>query len=168
MTISSDRLSAEIAHVLFMDIVGYSRRPMEEQARLFRELHQLVPQMPEFRRAQERNDLLCLDTGDGMALAFFRDPLAPAQCAVEIAHALKAHSELQLRMGIHSGPVTREVDVAGKDNAAGNGINIAQRVMDCGDAGHILVSHSSAEFISQFEAWADSLHDLGECEIKHG
>lgn len=168
MTISQDRLTTEIAHVLFLDIVGYSRRPMEEQTRLFRELHQLVPNMPEFRRARERNELLCLDTGDGMALVFFRDPLSPAQCAIEIARALTAHPELQVRMGIHSGPVTRETDVNGKENVAGNGMNMAQRVMDCGDAGHILVSHSSAEFLGQFETWASALHDLGECEVKHG
>ncbi len=162
------RLSTEIAHVLFLDLVGYSRVSMEEQARLGRELRALVRGTPEFQRANQHAELLSLDTGDGMALVFSRDPLAPAQCAVEIARVVRAHPKLSLRMGIHSGPVSRATDINGKENVSGSGINTAQRVMDCGDAGHILLSNSSAEVLIQFETWAASIHDIGACEVKHG
>jgi hypothetical protein len=162
------RLAAEIAHILFMDIVAYSLLPMEKQSRIVGELRQAVRETPEFRRAQEQNELSCLDTGDGMALLFFRDPLSPAQCAVEVVRALRKHPNVSVRMGIHSGPVSRVADINGHETFSGGGINMAQRVMDCGDPGHILVSHSCAEWLAQFEAWAASLHNLGECEVKHG
>lgn len=163
-----DRLAAEVAHVLFLDLVGFSRFSMEEQARLTRELRGVVRGTPEFVRAESRGDLIGIDTGDGMALVFFRDPLAPVQCATEIARTLKSHERLRLRMGVHSGPVSRVLDINGKENVTGSGINMAQRVMDCGDAGHVLVSSTSAEFIREFEAWASCLVDLGEVEVKHG
>ena len=163
------RLAAEIAHVLFLDVVSYSLGSMEEQARLSGELRTLVRGTPEFRRAVALGDLFGLDTGDGMALAFFRDPLAPVQCATEIARAVAARDDrLQLRMGIHSGPVSRVSDINGKENVSGSGINMAQRVMDAGDAGHILLSSASAEVVREFEAWASCLRDLGECVVKHG
>ncbi|MBI3922679.1 MAG: AAA-like domain-containing protein [Armatimonadetes bacterium] len=158
----------EIAHVLFMDIVGYSRLPMEQQTRLIQELQHIVRETSEFRRAEEADELIRLPTGDGMALVFFRDPAAPVRCAIEIARAARQHGELPLRMGIHSGPVVRQEDINASINVAGGGVNMAQRVMDCGDAGHLLLSRSVAEVLSQFGAWADMLHDIGCCEVKHG
>jgi class 3 adenylate cyclase len=163
-----ERLPAEVAHVLFLDIVAFSRGSMEQQARLSHDLRSLVPQAPEFARGMEAKNLVVLDTGDGMALLFFRDPLAPLQCAVEIARSVTQHQSLMLRMGIHSGPVYRTTDLNGRENFTGSGINVAQRVMDCGDAGHILLSSRTAEVAQEFEAWSCYLHDLGECEVKHG
>ena len=168
MTDEPNRLSTEVAHVLFLDMAGYSRLSMEEQARLTQELRQVVRGTPEFARATQRQEVLALDTGDGMALVFFRDPLATVQCAAEVARALGSHPRLKLRMGIHSGPVSRVPDVNGKENVTGSGINTAQRVMDCGDPSHILLSSASADVVREFEAWAGSLRDLGECEVKHG
>src|SRR5512142_1491734 len=124
--IESSRLTAEIAHVLFMDIVAFSTLPMEEQARSIRQLRQIVRETPEFHRAQEQDELRCLDTGDGMALLFFRDPLAPAQCAIETARALRTHPGLAVRTGIHSGPVSRVPDINGRENFSGSGLNTAQ------------------------------------------
>jgi Tol biopolymer transport system component/class 3 adenylate cyclase len=160
--------SVEIAHVLFADIVGYSRLPMGEQSRHLRRLQEVVRGTREFRRAQEANQLIRLPTGDGMALVFFGSPEAPALCAAEVARALRAHPELELRMGIHTGPVYRVSDINTNGNVAGGGINIAQRVMDCGDAGHILVSKAAADVLREVGRWADKLHDLGEAEVKHG
>jgi class 3 adenylate cyclase len=167
MSNESSRLAAEMVHVLFMDLVGYSLLPIEEQTQLRRELLALVRATPEVLRGEQRGDLLRRDLGDGMALVFARDPIAPAHCAVEIARALRQRPHLRLRMGIHSGPVVREGEGVA-ENVAGGGINLAQRVMDCGDAGHILLSHSSAEVLGQFTAWGEALHDLGTCEVKHG
>jgi len=161
------RLPTEIAHVLFLDIVAYSTLPMEEQVRAVHNLRALVSRTQECERAAEQGDLISLDTGDGMALVFFRDPLSPVQCAIEITAALQAQALLPLRMGIHSGPVSRGVDINQKENVTGSGINMAQRVMDCGDAGHILVSKAAADILSVFEDWAHTLHDLGECQVKH-
>ncbi len=162
------RLPSEIAHVLFMDLVGYSRCSMEEQARLARALRVLVRGTPEFQAAEARQELVCLDTGDGMALIFSRDPIAPVECAVEIARAGLAQPHIRLRIGIHSGPVSHVPDINGRDNLAGSGINMAQRIMDCGDAGNILLSQRSAEDLRQFQEWAPHLHDLGEVTVKHG
>ncbi len=162
------RIAAEIAHVLFLDIVGYSLLSMEEQAREARTLREIVRHTAEFERGEARGDLIRLDTGDGMALVFFRDPIAPIQCAVEITEALALDASVHIRMGIHSGPVSRTPDINGKDNVSGSGINIAQRVMDCGNAGHILLSARYAEDLAQFDSWAPHLKDLGECTVKHG
>lgn len=162
-----ERLSTEVAHVLFLDIAGYSRFSMEEQARFVQELRQAVRGTQEYHRATQRGELLGLDTGDGMALIFFRDPLASVQCAAETARALGSHPRLKLRMGLHSGPVSRLSDLNGSENVTGSGINTAQRVMDCGDPGHILLSAASADVVREFEAWAGALRDLGECEVKH-
>src|SRR5208282_4165463 len=118
--------------------------------------------------SEANGDIVSLPTGDGMALAFFRDPTAPAQCALEVAAALKSKPHLKLRMGIHSGPVYRMADVNANANLAGGGINMAQRVMDCGDAGHILVSKSTADVLGQLSDYSGTLHDLGEAEVKHG
>ena len=159
---------SETAHVLFMDLVEYSEKSMEEQPRLIGQLQVLLRGTEELRRAQACDEVICLPTGDGMALVFFRDSEAPARCAVEVARTLPCFPDLRLRMGIHTGPVYRVQDITSKENVAGAAINYAQRVMDCGEAGHILVSGGAAEFLLQFRHWADVLHDLGECEVKHG
>ena len=164
----STRLTTETAHILLMDIVVFSLLRMEQQVQWTRELQQTVRGTSEFQRAERRGELLCLDTGDGLALVFFRDPVAPVQCAVEIAQALRSHPHLKLRMGIHSGPVSRVKDINGNENVTGSGMNTARRVTDCGDAGHILLSRRSADDIKEFENWAEHLTDLGECEVKHG
>src|SRR6266446_2777187 len=161
-------IQLEIAHVLFIDIVGYSRLSINDQHAAVEELNQIVRASEQFQRAEAANRLLKIPTGDGMALVFYTSPEAPAQCAVEISRALKEHPRLQLRMGIHSGPVSGVVDVNERANLTGAGINMAQRVMDCGDAGHILVSRHVAEDLEEYEQWRPLLHDLGVCEVKHG
>jgi len=158
----------EIAHVLFLDMVGYSRLPMEAQTELLVELQAIVRTNSEFLRAQKLDQLLRLPTGDGMALIFFGDAEAPARCAIEICRVLPQHANLKLRMGIHSGPVQRVEDINTSRNVSGAGINYAQRVMDCGDAGHILVSRTVADLIGETSRWSAALHDLGEVEVKHG
>src|ERR1700730_13503613 len=161
-------IGLEIGHVLFIDIVGYSRLLMNEQRALLDALNQIVRGTEEFRNAEAARRLIKIPTGDGMALVFYNSPEAPVECALEISRALKAHPELQLRMGVHSGPVSGIVDVDERGNVAGAGINMAQRVMDCGDAGHILISKHVAEDLEQYGHWQPHLHDLGECEVKHG
>src|SRR5207244_9659944 len=165
---SSDKTRLEIAHVLFVDIVGYSKLLVKQQSELLRELNEVVSGTDEFQQAESAGKLIRLPTGDGMALVFRTDPEAPAECAMEIARALKNHPAIQLRMGIHSGPVNEVADVNQRANIAGAGINMAQRVMDCADAGHILLSKHVAEDLEQDERWRPLLHDLGECEVKHG
>src|ERR1700693_2425540 len=157
-----------MAHVLFMDIVAYSRMPMDQQEESLRHLQDKVRGTSEFTRAQASNQLIRLPTGDGMALVFFDDPEAPVRCAFELGRALRQETSFQLRMGIHTGPVYRVADINANRNVAGGGINIAQRVMDCGDAGHILGSGTVAEVLSQVSTWNTTLHDLGEVEVKHG
>jgi len=161
-------IELEIAYVLFVDIVGYSKLVTSEQRRLLELLNQIVRESEHFRSAEAKHRLLTVPTGDGMALVFYNTPAAPVECALEISTAATENPELQLRMGIHSGPVSGVVDVSGRSNIAGAGINIAQRVMDCGDAGHILVSKHMAEDLEQYGHWKQRLHDLGECEVKHG
>ena len=131
-------------------------------------LNQIVRETEHFRAAEAKGRLITVPTGDGMALVFYNTPEAPVECALEVSSAASEHPELKLRMGIHSGPVSGVVDVSGRSNIAGAGINIAQRVMDCGDAGHILVSKHMAEDLEQYGHWKRHLHDLGECEVKHG
>ncbi len=159
---------AEIGHVLFVDIVGYSKLLISRQSELLRELNDIVSNTKQFRAAEEEGELIRLPTGDGMALVFRDHPEAPAQCAVEISQALKSHPNIHLRMGVHSGPVNRVVDVNQRANIAGAGINVAQRVMDCADAGHILLSKHVSEDLEQYDHWRPLLHELGECEVKHG
>ena len=161
-------IQLEIAHVLFIDIVGYSKLSVNEQHAAVEELNQVVRSSEQFQKAEAANRLLKIPTGDGMALVFYTSPEAPAQCAVEISCALKEHPRLHLRMGIHSGPVSGVVDVNERANLTGAGINMAQRVMDCGDAGHILLSKHVAEDLEEYERWRPLLHDLGICEVKHG
>jgi TolB-like protein/class 3 adenylate cyclase/Flp pilus assembly protein TadD len=161
-------IQLEIAHVLFIDIVGYSKLSISGQRAAIEELNQIVRGTEQFQRAGAASRLIRIPTGDGMALVFYTSPEAPAQCAAEIGRALKEHPRLQLRMGIHSGPVSGVVDVNEQANLAGAGLNIAQRVMDCGDAGHILLSKHVAEDLEEYEQWRPLLHDLGSCEVKHG
>src|SRR5436309_5287142 len=160
------KIELEIAHVLFIDIVGYSKLSMNEQRAAVDELNQAVRASDEFRKAEAADRLIKIPTGDGMALVFYTSPEAPVQCAIEISHV--AHLRLPVRMGVHSGPVSGVIDVNERANLAGAGLNTAQRVMDCGDAGHILVSKRVAEDLAEYEQWRPFLHDLGTCDVKHG
>jgi len=161
-------IALEIAHVLFIDIVGYSKLSINEQHAAVEELNQVVRASEQFQRAEAADRLLKIATGDGMALVFYTSPEAPAHCALEISRTLKEHPRLYVRMGIHSGPVSGVVDVNNRPNLAGAGLNMAQRVMDCGDARHILLSKHVAEDLEEYEQWRPLLHDLGTCEVKHG
>jgi len=160
-------IELEIAHVLFIDIVGYSKLSVNEQHTRVEELNEIVRRSEQFRKAEAANRILKIPTGDGMALVFYKSPEEPAQCAFEISRALKDNPRLQLRMGIHSGPVSGVVDVNERTNVAGAGINMAQRVMDCGDAGHILLSKHVAEDLENYDRWRPFLHDIGTFEVKH-
>ncbi len=161
-------LPLEIAHILLIDVVGYSSMLMNEQIEVMQQLNQIVRGSAHFRSAEASGRLTCLPTGDGMALLFFSNPEEPVRCALEISAAIKDHLRIRLRMGAHSGPVSRVTDVNNQLNMAGAGINIAQRVMDCGDAGHILLSKRIADDLSEYRHWKPFLHDLGECAVKHG
>jgi class 3 adenylate cyclase len=158
----------EMGHVLFIDVVGYSKLPMDQQALTLNRLQDAVRGTNEFRRAHSEGKLISLPTGDGMALVFFRGLTDHVECARSLSRALKQSPELRLRTGIHSGPVYRVVDINANRNVSGGGINTAQRVMDCGDAGHILLSKAVADVLLQLGNWNDLLHDLGEAEVKHG
>jgi len=158
----------EVAHVLFLDLVGYSTLAMEDQRELLGQLQDLVRQAPHFVEADKQRDLIALPTGDGMALVFFGDPTSAADCALEIALALHEHPAIKLRMGLHIGPVYRVNDINKNLNVSGGGINLAQRVMDAGDAGHILVSSGMADVLTQVGRWKGWLTDFGEHEVKHG
>ena len=164
---SSD-IRFEIGHVLFIDIVGYSKLMINEQSEQIQKLKEIVRGTEQFRAAEAEGKLLRLPTGDGGALVFRTSPEAPVLCAMEISKALKNHPELQVRMGIHSGPVNEVTDLNEQANIAGAGINIAQRVMNCGDADHILLSKRLADDLEQYPQWRSLLHELGECEVKHG
>jgi class 3 adenylate cyclase len=173
MSPTADPSDLKFAHILFMDIVGFTAgddsdpdRQLAQQVSIVQELQELVSQQPEFRRASSSDELLCIPTGDGMALVFFQDPLAPLQCAVQLSRALRDRPHLQLRMGIHSGPVYRVADINANANVQGGGINLAQRVMDCGEAGHILVSDAVKALVGQVGAWP--MEDIGVYEVKHG
>ena len=154
--------------MLFMDIVSYSKMPMDHQKAVLGTLQSVVCATPEFLQAKASQEMIRLPTGDGMALVFFGDAEAAARCALEITKALESHPEIPLRMGLHSGPIYRVADINANENVAGGGINIAQRVMDCGDAGHILASQSVADVLGHLSSWKDYLHDIGEAEVKHG
>ncbi|HEX8843259.1 MAG TPA: protein kinase [Pyrinomonadaceae bacterium] len=165
---SNQPATPEIAHVLFMDLVGFSRHRIHQQSYLQQKLNEIVSQTDEFRRAQVHNQLIYKSTGDGMALVFFVDPEAPVRCALQISRALLSNPDIQLRMGIHSGPVLRTVDANRQRDVAGSGINIAQRVMDCGDAGHILLSKAMAEVLQEIGDRDERIEDLGTTRVKHG
>jgi len=163
-----EQIRLEVAHVLFIDVVGYSTLSINEQRAVVDELTTIVRGSDQYQKAEAAGRLIKIPTGDGMALVFYTSQEAPAQCAIEISGALKEHPRLQVRMGVHSGPVSGVIDVNDHANLAGAGLNIAQRVMDCGDAGHILVSKHVAEDLEEYEHWRPLLHDLGTCEVKHG
>ena len=158
----------EIGHVLFMDLVGYSKLLLDEQREQLQRLTEIVRDTEQVRAAEAADKLIRLPVGDGMALVFFSSPEAPVRCAIQISERLKQYPQLKLRMGIHSGPVNEVRDVNDRANVAGAGINMAQRVMDCGDAGHILLSKRVAEDLAHSRQWRGYLHDLGECAVKHG
>lgn len=164
---TKQNIGLEIGHVLFIDIVGYSKLLIDEQRDYLHTLNEVVRRTDSFRAADAAGKLTRLPTGDGMALVFATTPDAPVSCAMEISNALRSHPELRVRMGIHSGPVSGTTDVNDRSNVAGAGINLAQRVMDCGDAGHILLSKRVADDLEQYRQWRSHLHDLGECEVKH-
>ncbi|MFZ0918097.1 MAG: adenylate/guanylate cyclase domain-containing protein [Candidatus Udaeobacter sp.] len=165
---SASELKFDIGHVLFIDIVGYSKLLIAEQSNQIQTLREIVRGTEQFKKAEAEGKLLRLPTGDGGALVFRNSLEAPVLCALEISKALKSHSELKVRMGIHSGPVNEITDLNEQANIAGVGINMAQRVMDCGDAGHILLSKRVADDLEQYPQWRSHLSDLGECEVKHG
>src|SRR5438477_7064962 len=156
----------EIGHVLFMDIVGFSKLLVDEPSQFPERLNEIVRHTDQFRAADAAGKLIRLPTGDGMVLVFFTSPEAPVRCAVEVSRAL--NHQFGLRMGIHSGPINKVTDIDGRANVAGGGINIAQRVMDCGDAGHILLSKRAADDLVQYGRWRGQLHELAEIEVKHG
>ena len=162
------QIALEIAHVLFIDIVGYSKLSINEQRAAVDELNEVVRRSEQVQKAEAAGRLIKIPTGDGMALVFYKSPEEPVECALEISRALKGDPRIQLRMGVHSGPVSGVIDVNGHANLAGAGLNMAQRVMDCGDAGHILLSKRVADDLGEYEHWRPLLHDLGECEVKHG
>src|SRR5438552_18476150 len=170
---SESNLRLQIGHVLFIDPVGYSKLLIEEQTERLRQITDILVATEQVREATNEQ-LVRLPTGDGMALVFRNSAEEPARCALEITEALhkepgsKENPQLQLRMGVHSGPVSEVTDVSGRTNITGGGINMAQRVMDCGDAGHILMSQHVADDLIQYRQWAPRLRDLGECQVKHG
>src|SRR5215471_5148200 len=161
-------IQLEIAHVLFIDVVGYSKLSINEQHAAVDQLTQIVRATEQFQKDDASERLIKIATGDGMALVFYTSPEAPVRCAVELSRALKDHPRLRLRMGIHSGPVSGVIDVTGRTNLAGAGLNVAQRVLECGDGGHILLSKHVAEDLEEYDEWRPRLHDLGTCEMKHG
>ncbi len=161
-------LELEIAHLLLIDVVGYSKLLVNEEIELLQELNQIVRNTEQFRAAETSGKLIRVPSGDGMALLFFHSPEEPVRCALEISRTLQDHPHIQVRMGVHSGPVNQVTDVNDKTNIAGSGINVAQRVLDCGDAGHILLSGHVADDLAEYRHWQPHLHDLGECEVKHG
>jgi TolB-like protein/class 3 adenylate cyclase/Tfp pilus assembly protein PilF len=161
-------IQLEIAHLLFIDVVGYSKLLVNEQIELMQQLNRIVRGTECFREAEASGKLIRLPTGDGMVLLFFRSPEQPVRGALEISQALRSQSQIQVRMGVHSGPVNQVVDVNDQMNIAGAGINVGQRVMDCGDAGHILLSKHVADDLTHYRHWQPYLHDLGECDVKHG
>src|SRR5437870_11557742 len=161
-------LPLEIAHLLLIDVVGYSKLLVNDQVESLQELNRIVRSTDCFRAAEAKDKLIRLPTGDGMALLFFENLEQPAHCALEIAQALQNYPEIQVRMGIHSGPINQVPDVNDRVNIAGAGINVAQRVLDCGDVGHILLSKHVADDLGEYRHWQPYLQDLGECEVKHG
>src|SRR6516225_471023 len=165
---SESDLRLEIGHVLLIDIVGYSKLLITEQRERLEGLNKIVRNTAQFHASDAQGMLVRIPTGDGMALIFRDNVEAPVRCAVEITQAVKSHPEINLRMGIHSGLVSEVTDVNERTNIAGAGIDIAQRVMDCGDAGHILLSKHVADDLAPHPRWNRYLHDLGDCEVKHG
>src|SRR5246500_4815630 len=167
-SITSSEVRLEIGHVLFIDIVAYSQLLITQQSEQIETLRKIVRGTEQFRLAEAEGKFVRLPTGDGGALVFRTTPEAPVLCALEISKELRKHPELRVRMGIHSGPVNEITDLNEQANIAGAGINVAQRVMDCGDSGHILLSRHVADDLEQYPRWSPVLQRLGECEVKHG
>jgi Adenylate and Guanylate cyclase catalytic domain len=167
-SVQEPHLHLEVGHILFLDIVGYSKLLADEQKELVQELNQIVRKTEQFRAAEAEGKLTRLPTGDGMVLVFTNNPEAPVECALEISKTLQSHPKLRVRMGIHSGPVNPFADVNDQSNLAGAGINVAQRVMYCGDAGHVLLSKHFAEDLEHYAHWRSHLHDIGAVTGKHG
>src|SRR6266446_6136855 len=167
-TAAKEASQMQTAHVLFIDVVGYSKLLVNEQREVLQQLNEVVRSTPQFAKSDAGGKLIRIPSGDGMALAFFQSPEEPVHCAMEIARALKNHPQVRVRMGVHSGPVNQVTDVNDRVNVAGAGINFAQRVMDCADAGHILISKRVADDLAQDTLWQPFLHELGEVEVKHG
>lgn len=163
-----DAMEPETAHVLFMDIVGYSKLLLDEQTQLRNRLKTIVRGTDTYRTAKARQKVISRSSGDAIALVFSGSPEAPVKCAIEITHHLANDRDLKLRMGIHSGQVRRDEDINDQLDVAGGGINRAQRVMDAGDAGHILVSKRVVDDLRDLGSWSQHLHDLGEIVVKHG
>ena len=161
-------LQLKIAHVLFVDLVGYSKLLIDDQREILGQMNEVIRATPHFREAEADGEVIPLPSGDGMALVFLTNTEDPVECALEISEALQKYPRIQLRMGVHSGPVSGVIDVNERSIVAGAGINMAQRVMDIGDAGHILLSKRAAEDLLQYRQWEPHLHDLGEFEVKHG
>ena len=161
-------LQPEIAHLLLIDVVGFSKLLDNDQIELLEELNQIVRSTECFQTAEAGGKFIRVPTGDGITLVFFHSPEEPVRCALEISRALQEHPRIQLRMGVHSGQVNRVTDINDKISLTGSGMNVAQRVLDCGDAGHILLSGHVAEDLAEYRHWRPYLHDLGECEVKHG
>src|SRR5215475_7639193 len=167
-SVQEPHLHLEVGHILFLDIVGYSKLLADEQKELVQELNRIVRETKQFQAAEAEGKLTRLPTGDGMVLVFTNNPEAPVECALEISRALQSRPHLKLRMGIHSGPVNPVADVNDQSNLLGAGINVAQRVMYCGDAGHILLSKHFAEHLEHYAYWRSHLHDVGTVQAKHG
>src|SRR5438132_3085694 len=161
-------LQFEIAHLLLIDVVGYSKLLVNEQIEFLQQLNHIVRSTACFQSAESSGKLIRVPTGDGMALLFFRSPEEPVRCALELSSALKNFPHIQVRMGVHSGPINQVTDVNDRVNVAGTGTNVVKRVLECGDAGHILVSKHLADDLAQYRHWQPYLHDVGECEVKHG
>src|SRR5437764_3928252 len=167
-TAAKEATQLQTAHVLFIDVVGYSKLLVNEQREVLQQLNDVVRTAPQFAKSSTAGKLIRIPSGDGMALVFFQSPEEPVHCAMEVARALKNHPQVRVRMGVHSGPVDQVTDVNDRVNVAGAGINFAQRVMDCADAGHILISKRVADDLAQDRLWQPYLHELGEIEVKHG
>src|SRR5947209_1437682 len=148
----------QTAHVLFIDVVAYSKLLVNEQREVLQQLKEVVRRTPPCAKSDAGGKLIRIPSGDGMALVFFQSPEEPVHCAMEIARALKNHPQVRVRMGVHSGPVNQVTDVNDRVNVAGGGINFAQRVMDCADAGHILMSKRVADDLAQDTLWQPFLH----------
>lgn len=166
--VAREENTVEIAHILFADIVSYSLLSTDQQPQVIEQLQQIIQSLPEFQKALSDERMICLPTGDGMALVFFADPTIPLRCARQISVALRDSPDLVVRIGVHTGPIYRVRDINGHWNVAGAGINIAQRVMDCGDGGHVLVTKSVADILSQLSGRRSMIQDLGEHTVKHG
>ena len=159
-------LDLETGHILFIDIVGLARMLALEQQESLHKLSQIIRNTDAGKTTEE--ELPRLSTGSGLALAFATTADAAVRCAMQISTGWRTYPELKLRMGIHTGPVNRMTEANDRIGVAGPGVNVARRVTDCGDTGHILLSRHAVERLSDRSHWQPYLHDLGECEVTNG